>query len=164
MDSADLAALFRFGVDPLEIFVRGSAVYWLLFLLFRFVLRRDIGSIGVADMLLLMLLSDAAQNAMSGGYETVTDGALLISTIAGWNWLIDWSAYRSATLRQLLEPPAVVLVRNGQPLWRNMRREMIGREELMSKLHQNGIENLADVEVARMESSGEISVTRRQQD
>jgi len=161
MDSVDFAALFTFSVAPLELVVRGSAIYWFLFLLFRFVLRRDTGSIGVADVLLLVLIADASQNAMAGGYESVLDGVVLVGTIAGWNWLIDWVAYRSPRLRRWIEPPAVILVRDGKPLLRNLRKEMISREELMAKLHENGIEALGDVQMARMESGGEITVTQR---
>lgn len=163
MDSVDFAALFRFSMSPLELVVRGSAVYWFLFLLFRFVLRRDTGSIGVADVLLLVLIADASQNAMSGGYESVLDGVALVATIAGWNWLIDWLAYRSPLLRRWIEPPAVILVRDGKLVLRNLRKEMISREEVMAKLHENGIEALADVQMARMESGGEITVTPRSQ-
>jgi hypothetical protein len=78
----ELLALFRLGMSPLELFVRGTAVYWFLFLLFRFVLRRDAGAIGIADILLLVLIADASQNAMAGGYETVADGFLLVATAA----------------------------------------------------------------------------------
>lgn len=161
MDSVDFATLFTPSVSPLELVVRGTAIYWFLFLLFRFVLRRDTGSIGVADVLLLVLIADASQNAMSGGYESVLDGVLLVGTIAGWNWLIDWAAYRSPRLRRWIEPPAIILVRDGKPLLRNLRKEMISRDELMAKLHENGIESLSEVQMARMESGGEITVTPR---
>ncbi len=161
MEGVDFARLFSFSISPLELVVRGTAVYWFLFLLFRFALRRDTGSIGVADVLLLVLIADASQSAMAGGYESVLDGMVLVGTIAGWNWLIDWLAYRSPFLRRWIEPPAVILVRDGKPLLRNLRKEMISREELMSKLHENGIEALADVKMARMESGGEITVTPR---
>lgn len=161
MNGVDFAALFTLSMSPLELVARGTAVYWFLFLLFRFVLRRDTGSIGVADVLLLVLIADASQNAMAGGYESVLDGMVLVGTIAGWNWLIDWVAYRSAPLRRWIEPPAVVLVRDGRPLLRNLRKEMISRDELMAKLHENGFESLDDVKMARMESGGEITVTPR---
>lgn len=81
----DWGALFSIGVQPLELVVRGTAMYWFLFLLFRFVLRRDVGSIGIADVLLLVLIADAAQNAMAGSYESITEGCLLVATIVGWN-------------------------------------------------------------------------------
>ena len=67
-------------MNPLELVVRGTAMYWVLFLLFRFVLRRDVGSIAIADVLLLVL-ADASQNAMAGGYETVSDGVELMAAL-----------------------------------------------------------------------------------
>ena len=80
-----MSELFRFGVDPWELVLRGSAMYWFLFLLFRLVLRRDAGSIAIADILLLVLIADASQNAMAGGYDHVADGMVLVATIAAWN-------------------------------------------------------------------------------
>ena len=73
-----VADLLRFHVSPAEIALRGTAVYWFLFLLFRFVLRRGVGSLAITDILLLVLIADASQNAMAGGYDTVAEGALLV--------------------------------------------------------------------------------------
>jgi hypothetical protein len=109
------------SVHPAELIVRGSLIYWLLFLIFRFLLRRDVGAVGIADVLLLVLIADAAQNAMAGGYTSVTDGALLVGTIVGWNWLLDWGSFHSRHVRALVTPAAVTLVRNGQLLRRNLR-------------------------------------------
>jgi uncharacterized membrane protein YcaP (DUF421 family) len=158
---ADLGTLFRIGVDPVELVVRGTAVYWFLFLLFRFVLRRDAGSLGIADILLLVLIADASQNAMSGGYETVTDGVVLVATIAGWNWLMDWASYRFNVVRRFTEPRPLVLVRRGRIIARNLRREFVTIPELMASLREQGIDKLADVKMARMEADGAISVIRR---
>jgi len=71
----------------------------------RFVLRRDVGSIAIADVLLLVLIADAAQNAMAGGYQTITEGMLLVATIAGWNDLLDWLAFRVRWIRRWIAPP-----------------------------------------------------------
>lgn len=155
-----ISPLLQFSVDPLELVLRGSAVYWFLFALFRFVLRRDAGSLGIADILLLVLIADASQNAMAGGYETLADGMVLVSTVAGWNWLADWVSYRFPKLRGFFDPPAVVLVRRGRLLRQNLHRELITPAELMAKLHEHGVDKLADVKIARMESGGEISVIR----
>jgi uncharacterized membrane protein YcaP (DUF421 family) len=160
----DLGALFEITVDPAELVLRGTAMYWFLFLLLRFVLRRDIGSIGIADVLLLVLIADAAQNAMSGGYESITDGMILVGTIAGWNWVLDLLAYRFSGLRRLLEAKPLPLVRNGRLIRRNMRREYITTEELMAKLREHGIDRLEAVKAATMESDGEISVIKHPQE
>lgn len=157
----DFGALFSIGVHPLELVVRGTAMYWFLFLLFRFVLRRDVGSIGIADVLLLVLIADAAQNAMAGSYESITEGCLLVATIAGWNWLVDFATWRFASLRRVLEPQPLPLVRDGRLLRRNMRREFITVEELMSQLREHGLDSLEQVKAATMENDGQISVIRR---
>lgn len=158
----DLGSLFESTVPPAELVLRGTVIYWFLFLLLRFVLRRDIGSIGVADVLLLVLLADATQNAMSGGYESITDGCILVATIASWNWALDLAAYRVPALRRMLQAKPLPLVRNGRLMRRNLRHELVSLDELMSKLRQHGIEDLDEVKVATMESDGEISVIRKQ--
>jgi uncharacterized membrane protein YcaP (DUF421 family) len=162
MSTQELLELFRPGLNPLELLVRGTAVYWFLFLLFRFVLRRDTGALGIADILLLVLIADASQNAMAGGYDTVTDGFVLVATIMGWNWLMDWASFRFPAVRRFATPPPLVLVRQGKVLLRHLRREFITVPELMARLREQGIDKLADVKMACMEADGEISVIRVQ--
>ena len=157
-----LADLFRVSVDPLELIVRGTLMYWFLFLLFRFVLRRDVGSIGIADVLLLVLIADASQNAMAGAYSTVAEGFILVGTIAGWNYALDWIGYRSSTVRRLIEPPPLMLVKDGKPNRKAMRREMVTTEELLAKLREHGLERLDQAKAVRMESDGEITVVPRE--
>ena len=156
----DWADLFGFSVSPLEMIVRGSAMYWFLFVLFRFVLHRDAGSIAIADVLLLVLIADAAQNAMAGGYETVAEGWLLVATIAGWSFLLDWLVYKFPQLQRFAEAKPLELVRDGCMLRRNMSRELVTADELHAKLREQGIEDLAQVKRMFMEGNGEISVIR----
>jgi len=161
MPLPDLGALFVFTVHPLEIVLRGTLVYWFLFLLFRFVLRRDVGSIGIADVLLLVLIADASQNAMAGGYESVAEGFLLVATIAGWNYALDWAGYHFPLIRRFIEPAPLPLIRDGRMLRRNMRQELVTPEELLAKLREQGVEDVSQVRSAFMESSGEISVLKK---
>ena len=160
MSWSEFAALFRFDVAPLEIVVRGSAMYWFLFLLFRFVLRRDTGLIAITDILLLVLIADASQNAMAGSYQTVAEGCLLVATIAGWNYALDWASYRFNAVHRLVEPPPLRLIRAGRVMRANLRAEMLTVGDLKTKLREQGIEELAQVKHAYMESDGTISVIR----
>jgi uncharacterized membrane protein YcaP (DUF421 family) len=159
----DIGELMRFDVSPLELVLRGSLVYWFLFLLLRFVLRRDAGSLGIPDILLLVIVADASQNAMAGGYQTVSEGCVLVATLVGWNWLLDWGSFRFKAVRKLVEPPPLVLVRHGRMIKRNMRQEYMTVPELMASLRIHGIDKLADVKIARMEPDGGISVIREKQ-
>ena len=152
--------LFQVHVPVPELMLRGTLVYWLLFCIFRFVLRRDVGAVGIADILLLVVVADAAQNAMSGGYDTFAEGAILVLTIVGWNWLLDVLSYRFAAVRRFATPARLTLIRNGVLQRRNLRREFITLEELHEKLREQGIEKVSDVKAAFLEGDGQISVIR----
>ena len=132
----DLAELFAVRMPVAEIIVRASAVYWFLFLVFRFVIRRDIGALGIADVLLLVILADAAQNAMAGGYKSVSEGFILLGTIVGWNMLLDWLAYRFRAVARFTTPRALLLVRHGRFMPANLRRERLTRDEVMTGAHR----------------------------
>ena len=157
----DWPNLFGFSVNPAEMVIRGTVIYWFIFLLFRFVLRRDIGAIGIADLMLVVLIADAASNGMSGGYDSITDGCVLVATIAGWNYLLDWMSFHFPTIRRLVEPPPLALIRDGKLQRKAMRQELISSSELETKLREHGIEKLDDIKVAYLEDDGEISVLRR---
>jgi uncharacterized membrane protein YcaP (DUF421 family) len=158
--SLDLPALFTIQVHPLELFIRGSAIFWFLFLVFRFILRRDVGGLSMADTLLLVVVADAAQNGMAGEYRTITEGLILLSTILGWNLVLDWMAFRYSWAARFAYPRTLLLVRHGQFIMKSLRREMLSPDEVMSKLREQGITHLRQVRHAWLESGGEISVAR----
>ena len=157
----DWNALFAFSVSPLELVVRGTAMFWFLYLLFRLVLRRDVGSVGMADILIFVIIADAAQNALSGEYKSITDGMLLVGTIVVWNVIVDWAAFKFQFLRPILEPPPLIIVRNGRINRRALRHQYMTVEELQSKLRAEGVESVADVKLALFEPNGEFSVISR---
>lgn len=161
-DVAQLAELFELTVPVWELAIRGSAMYWFLFLAFRFVLRRDMGSVGIADILVLVVVADAAQNAMSGGYESISDGMILVGVLLGWNLLLDFLGYRFSAIGRFLEPPPLPLVRNSRMIRRNMRAQFITEDEIHTKLRQNGVESLTEVKAMYLEPDGEVSVIKHQ--
>src|SRR6476659_6729553 len=128
----DWSWLVDFNVSPLELIARGSALYWFLFLIFRFVMRRDVGGIGVADVLLVVLIADASQNAMTGGYTSLAEGEILVATLVCWNFLLDWAAFRYRWLERFVEPRPLPLIRAGRILHRNLRAEFLTLDELQA--------------------------------
>jgi uncharacterized membrane protein YcaP (DUF421 family) len=124
-------------------------------------MRRDIGSIAVSDVLFLMLVADAAQNAMAGEYRSITDGIILVATLLAWNIAVDWAAYVSPALRKVLTPSSILLVRNGAIIRPNLRKQFITEEELCAKLREHGIEDLSKVKAAHLEADGDVSVLKR---
>lgn len=135
-------------------------MFWFPFVLFRFVLRRDAGAIGLADILVVVVIADAAQNGMAGQYTSITDAFILLATIAFWNYLFDWLGYRYRWFSRFSEPPMIPLVRHGRMLLANMQRCMISREELASHLRQNGCGDVGEVRYAALEPDGHISVVK----
>ncbi|GAA0765441.1 DUF421 domain-containing protein [Ideonella azotifigens] len=162
MNQASLMAMFSFSMSPLELVIRGSAMYVFLFLIFRFVLRRDVGSIAISDVLLLVLIADASQNAMAGDYKTVADGMVLVGTIVGWNWVLDWAAWHFEPVHRLLQAPPLPLVRHGRVLHRNLRKEFLTLDDLMMELRKQAVSDLAEVKHAQMEGDGQITVIKRE--
>jgi uncharacterized membrane protein YcaP (DUF421 family) len=158
--SPDWSTLFTFSAPPLETVIRGSLMYWFIFALLRVAGRRDIGSLGVADMLVLVLVADAAQNGMAGEYTSVIDGMILVGTIIGWTVLIDRAVYSIPALSKALSIDHICLIRDGTLIRRNLRREAITEAELMSELRLQGIDQLALVRRAYIEADGNISVLR----
>ncbi len=157
----DLAGVFAFTVSPLELMLRGTLMYWLLFVVLRFILRRDVGSLGISDFLFVVILGDAAQNSMIGGGTSATDGLVLIGTLVFWSYLLDYLSYRFPLIQRFTAAPRLCLVQDGKLLRRNMRRELITEAELKAKIRQEGIEDLAKVKRMYLEADGEMSLIRQ---
>lgn len=159
-----LSELFEVNVSAVELIVRGTIIFWFLFLVFRLVLRRDTGGLGVADVLFVAIVADAAQNGMAGEYTTISEGLILLSTIIFWNTAIDYVAFRFPVFRFLTEPAPLLLVKDGRFVQRNLRREFLTQAEVMSSIREHGILHLSEVHRAYLESSGSISVVKRERD
>ena len=146
------------------VIVRGTLTYLMLFLILRFLLKRQTGVIGTADLLVVVLVADAAQNAMAAEYKSITEGGLLVLTIVFWNYAVDWLGYRFPAFQRFIRPPPLPLIKDGQMIFRNMRQEKITEEELNSQLRQQGIESCDKVAEAFIEGDGRISILKRKEE
>jgi uncharacterized membrane protein YcaP (DUF421 family) len=142
-----------------ELVVRGSLMYLLILAGFR-MFRRDAGSLSVSDLLVVVLIADAAQNGMAGEYRSLTEGAVIVATIFAWNFVLDWLAYRSPVVYWLLHPPSLLLVRDGHILFRNLRSELITKDDLLQQLREQGVDDVGRVKKCFLESDGRMSVIR----
>ena len=147
----------------LEVAIRGSIMYLGMFALLR-VFRRQAGAIGMADLLVIVVIADAAQNGMAGESKSVTEAIVLVAVIVLWDWLFDWLGFRSKFAAKVLEPEPLVLIEDGRVIEKNLDKEMITHEELVSQLRQQGIENISDVKSARLESNGKFGIIKKDPD
>jgi len=157
----DWRAIFVPDTPLLEIFVRGSLTYWGIFILLRLVGKRETSDMSRTDLLVLLLVADAAQNGMADDYRAVTDGLLLVATIIFWTYFINWLEFHVPWVERLVQPAPVMLVRDGVMLQRNMRKELVTRSELMDALRQEGLEDIAEVKHVIMEENGNLSIIPR---
>lgn len=141
--------------------VRGSVVYWVLFLAFRMAGRRNIGGLGFADLVVVLMVASAVGDSLGGGATTLFDGLIVAATVIAWSALIDRLCYFFPAVGRILEPSTVCLVENGRLLLRNMRDQLVTRAELMEQLRLQGVDSLAKVARACIEPNGEISVIAR---
>jgi uncharacterized membrane protein YcaP (DUF421 family) len=150
-------------VGLLELVLRGSLMYLFVFAAMR-VFRREAGTLSTADLLVVVLVADAAQNAMASEYHSVTEGTVLVATIFAWNYGLDWLGYRFSAMHRLLNPPPLILIENGRIQRRNLRAEMLTTADLAEHLREQGIEDVAQVRRCYLEGDGHLSVIRRSTD
>jgi uncharacterized membrane protein YcaP (DUF421 family) len=143
-----------------EMVVRGTIMYLGLFTILRLVLKRQAGGSSITDILVIVLIADAAQNGMAKEYQSIPEGLVLVLTIILWSFILDWLAFRFAWFSKLIQPQPLLLVHNGKAQRHNMRRELISMEELLGELRQQGVDSIEDVETANMEGDGRISVVK----
>ncbi len=161
--SLDWGELFGLTVPPLEMVVRGTAMYFFLFLLFRVVIKRRVGSIGMADILVLVIVADAAQNGMAAQYNSLTNGIVLVATIIGMSTLLDWVGQRIPAVEEFIHPAPRQLIDDGRFVKARLSHELMTEDEMMSQLRLQGVEHVEDVKASYLEGTGEVSVIKKDQ-
>lgn len=154
----DWRSIFVPSAPILETVVRGTVMYLVLFVILRLTFKRiGSGSIGLGDVLMIALVAAASQNAMAREHVSVTDGIILVATISGWSYGLDWLGSRWPRFQRFYNPPALLLVKNGRLLHHNMRQELITEDELLAHLHHAGLDDIRQVREAYIEGDGTIT-------
>jgi uncharacterized membrane protein YcaP (DUF421 family) len=159
--SVDWNSVFMPTIGIAEIVLRGTIMYLGLFAVLRFVGRRQAGNFGPADLLVIVLIADAAQNGLRKEYGSVTEGLTLVLTIVGWEYLIDWLQYRYPALRPILTAPSLTLIEDGRVDRSNLRHELLTEDELCSQLREKNVLSYSEVKIAKLEGDGRLSVIKR---
>ena len=154
----DIGAALVPDVSLFETVVRGIVTYFSIFVLLRVILRGRTSAVSMSDILVLVLISDAAQNAMAAEYNSITNGVVLVATIVLCSFATDWLAFRVEGVRRFVHPDRKALVTNGRVLRKAIMEELMTEEELMTQLRLNGVETVEEVKSAYLEGNGEVSV------
>lgn len=153
----DWTAILGPETPLLEPIARGTILYFGLLVLVRIMPRRTGGELATMDLIFVLLIAEAAAHSL-GDYTSLADGAIMIITLMSWNWVVNALSYRVPAIERLVSASPIEIIRRGKLLKRNMRREYLTEEELMSHLRMEGIDGPESVKSAHIESDGRISV------
>lgn len=141
-----------------ELIGRGLLIYFFLILLLRATGKRQIGQMSPFDLVLLMVLSNAVQNSMVGGDNSVSAGLILAVTLVAANWIVGKITSSSKTMEKLIEGSPQVLFHNGRIYEKILSEDQITRQELIAAVHKAGYSDLEAVRTAILENDGTISI------
>lgn len=160
----DIGAALTPDVSLFETVIRGVVTYLSIFVMLRVILRGRTSAVSVSDLLVLVLIADAAQNAMAAEYHSITNGIVLVATIVFTSFALDWLAFRVPSFRRFVHPERKPLVVDGRVIRPTLNAELMTEEELLTQLRLNGVEHPSEVRAAYLEGNGEISVIKRSGD
>lgn len=141
-----------------EFVVRAVIVYVFLVVLLRFTGKRQIGQLAPFDLVLLLVLSNAVQNSMNGGDNSITGGMILAATLVGVNAGVGWLTYYSKSIEGVIEGRPVILVHDGRIDHAALRQVQMTTHELEASLRAAGFAGPALVRFAVLENTGKVSV------
>ena len=141
-----------------EFLVRGVVVYTFLILLLRLTGKRQVGQLAPFDLVLLLVLSNAVQNSMNAGDNSLVGGLISAATLVLVNWLIGYATYRNKKLEALIEGRPLILIHHGRLYEDAMSRAQLTHHELNAAIRQAGVSCPDDVLSAILENNGAISV------
>lgn len=150
--------MLTFTVAAWDIVVRTAAIYLVLLVGLRLAGKREIGQMTVFDLVVLLLISNAVQNAMVGPDTSLIGGVLAAVVLLVMNAVVAGLRMRWPRLRRLVEGMPTLLVLRGEAITDHLRREGIDQETLEAALREHGVKDLEDVEMAVLEIDGSISV------
>ncbi|HEU4708902.1 MAG TPA: YetF domain-containing protein [Methylophilaceae bacterium] len=150
--------MFELTVPWWELVLRAAIMYIALIVLIRISGKRQIGELSPFDLILLLILSEAVQNAMNAGEESVTGGLILVCTLIGLNSFIGYITYKSKKAEDIIEGKPEILIRNGKLIESVAEDARITESELKSALRENGVFRIEDVKLAILENNGSVTV------
>ena len=154
--------MWHIAVSWSELVIRAVVVYIFLLALLRITGKRQVGQLAPFDLVLLLVLSNAVQNSMNGGDNSLLGGLVSAATLVAINYLVGYLTYRSKRLEILIEGRPQILIHNGELFEDVMARSQLTHHELHAALRQAGCACVEDVHSAILENNGSISVTMRE--
>ena len=153
--------MWKLGVPWWELIARALVVYLFLIALLRITGKRQVGQLAPFDLVLLLVLSNAVQNSMNGGDNSLIGGLISAGTLVAINFLVSFATYKSKKLEAIVEGHPQVLIHNGKVFDHVVAAAQLTHHELNAALRQGGCTCPEEVHLAILENNGSISVIPR---
>jgi uncharacterized membrane protein YcaP (DUF421 family) len=145
----------------MDIVLRGIVVFTFLYVLMRVIGRRELSTLEPFDLILLIILGDAVQQGLTQDDYSLTGAVLAVGTIAVLQVGVSYFNFRFPRFRPWIDGEPIVIVQDGKPIERNMRRERLSLRDVAEAARGEGIASLDEIAWAVMETSGSISFIKK---
>ena len=150
--------MWNISVPWWELVLRSAIVYAFLLVLLRITGKRQVGQLAPFDLVLLLVLSNAVQNSMNAGDNSLLGGLISAVTLVGLNYMVGFATFSSKQVELVIEGKPEVLIHDGKVDPEVMRRAQLSHHELEAALRQAGCIGHHEVKLAMLENNGAISV------
>jgi uncharacterized membrane protein YcaP (DUF421 family) len=153
--------MLNIAVPVGELIVRAAVVYVFLLVLLRLTGKRQVGQLAPFDLVLLLVLSNAVQNSMNAGDNSLVGGLVSAATLVGLNYGVGYLTFNSKRIETLIEGRPQIIIHNGKIFEDVMRSAQLTHHELSAALRRAGCSCAEEVQAAVLENNGAISVIAR---
>jgi uncharacterized membrane protein YcaP (DUF421 family) len=146
----------------MDLAIRAVVIYFFIYLLTRIVGRRELSSFGPFDLILLVVIGDSIQQGMTQDDYSVTGAFIVVAVIAVLQVSTSYASFRFRGMRRVLEGEPIVIVQDGKPIERNLKRERLVIDEVMEQARASAqIASLDEIQFAIIENNGAISFIQK---
>jgi uncharacterized membrane protein YcaP (DUF421 family) len=146
----------------MDLAIRATFLFGFVYLLTRIIGRRELSSLEPFDLILLIVIGDAIQQGLTQDDYSVTGALIVVGTFAMLQVLVSLLSYRFPSLRPALDGEPIIVVQDGKPIERNMRRERLTVEEVLVEARRQQLTSIEQIAWAVLETSGSISIIPKQ--
>lgn len=151
--------MFHFDIPYMDLIIRAVVVYLSVLLLLRMGGKRQMGQMNATEFVAILLISNAVQNSMNGGDNSLIGGLLLAAVLIATSTLISYLTYKSKIVSTIFEGNPTLLIHKGTLIKKNTEKELLSESELRTLLRKQGFHDITKIQTAILEADGTLSVT-----
>jgi uncharacterized membrane protein YcaP (DUF421 family) len=157
----DLGEIFKLGIPWTNLVIRAVIIYVAFFIGLRLFGKRELGQFTTFDLVLVLLVANALQPAITGPDQSVTGGVIIIAVLLMFNRGVALVRNRWPWFDALIEPPPTVVVHDGEISKVALEKEGLSQTDVEMAIREHGVDKLSDVKMAVLENDGSISVVSK---